>query len=121
LGPLDNLCVSQPCLNGGQCIPTDAWYQCQCAPGFDGKNCELDARVCQTQQPCGQGPDVRCQSFRLGAALQYICIIQDGYAYGLNAQQGIYSFIYFNKQKIRFSFFLKFNQVHVKVLMVHMH
>jgi hypothetical protein len=87
LGPLDNLCASQPCLNGGQCVPTDAWYQCQCAPGFDGKNCELDARVCQTQYPCGQTPDVRCQSFRLGAALQYICIIQDGYAYGLNAQQ----------------------------------
>jgi hypothetical protein len=87
LGPLDNLCASQPCLNGGQCIPTDAWYQCQCAPGFDGKNCELDARVCQQQYPCGQTPDVRCQSFRLGAALQYICIIQDGYAYGLNPQQ----------------------------------
>jgi hypothetical protein len=87
LGPADNLCASQPCLNGGQCVPTDSWYQCQCAPGFDGKNCELDARVCQVQYPCGQTPDVRCQSFRLGAALQYICIIQDGAAYGLNAQQ----------------------------------
>jgi hypothetical protein len=87
LGPLDNLCASQPCLNGGQCAPTDSWYQCQCAPGFDGKNCELDARVCQAQYPCGQTPDVRCQSFRLGAALQYICIAQDGYAYGLSAQQ----------------------------------
>jgi len=87
LGPLDNYCASQPCLNGGQCAPTDSWYQCQCAPGFDGKNCELDARVCQAQYPCGQTPDVRCQSFRLGAALQYICIAQDGYAYGLSAQQ----------------------------------
>jgi hypothetical protein len=87
LGPLDNLCVSQPCLNSGQCIPVDSSYQCQCAPGFDGKNCELDARVCQTQQPCGQSQDVRCQSFRLGAALQYICILQDGLAYGLSVQQ----------------------------------
>jgi hypothetical protein len=89
LGPLENLCASQPCLNGGQCVPTDSSYQCQCAPGFDGKNCELDARVCQTQQPCGQAPDTKCQSFRLGAALQYICIFQDGLAYGLSVSQAI--------------------------------
>jgi len=87
LGPLENRCVSQPCLNGGQCIPVDSEYQCQCAPGFDGKTCELDARVCQTQQPCGQAPDTRCQSFRLGAALQYVCILQEGRAYGLSPSQ----------------------------------
>jgi hypothetical protein len=88
LGPLENPCSSQPCLNGGQCVQTDtSSYQCQCAAGFDGKTCELDARVCQTQQPCGQAPDTRCQSFRIGAALQYVCILQGGQAYGLNAQQ----------------------------------
>jgi hypothetical protein len=88
LGPLENPCNTQPCLNGGQCVQTDvSSYQCQCLAGFDGKNCELDARVCQTQQPCGQSPDSRCQSFRLGAALQYICILQNGAAYGLSAQQ----------------------------------
>jgi hypothetical protein len=91
LGPPDNICASQPCLNGGQCVPTDSWFQCQCAPGFDGKTCELDARVCQQQYPCGQSPDARCQSFRLGAALQYICILQDGYAYGLNPTQAYQS------------------------------
>jgi len=92
LGPLPDLCASQPCLNGGQCAQTDtSSYQCQCAQGFDGKNCELDARVCQTQQPCGQAPDTRCQSFRLGAALQYICIIQDGQAYGLSISQAVQS------------------------------
>jgi len=91
LGPLESPCISQPCLNGGQCVQTDvSSYQCQCPSGFDGKNCELDARVCQTQQPCGQAPDTRCQSFRIGAALQYVCIIQSGQAYGLNAQQGFY-------------------------------
>jgi hypothetical protein len=88
LGPLENPCTSQPCLNGGQCVQTEvSSYQCQCPAGFDGKNCELDARVCQTQQPCGQAPDTRCQSFRIGAALQYVCIIQSGQAYGLNSQQ----------------------------------
>jgi len=88
LGPLENPCNSQPCLNGGQCVQTEvSSYQCQCPAGFDGKTCELDARVCQTQQPCGQAPDTRCQSFRIGAALQYVCIIQGGLAYGLNVQQ----------------------------------
>jgi len=88
LGPLESPCASQPCLNGGQCVVTDVTsYQCQCPAGFDGKTCELDARVCQTQQPCGQSPDSRCQSFRLGAALQYVCILQNGLAYGLNTQQ----------------------------------
>lgn len=88
LGPLENPCTSQPCLNGGQCVQTDvSSYQCQCPTGFDGKHCELDAHVCQTQQPCGQAPDTKCQSFRVGAALDHICILQDGHAYGLNSQQ----------------------------------
>lgn len=97
MGALKNACALQPCLNGGQCIPTDSTYQCQCAPGFDGKTCELDARVCQTQNPCGQSQDAKCQSFRLGAALQYICIFQEGLAYGLSTSQGNY----LNKQKTR--------------------
>jgi len=88
LGPLENPCASQPCLNGGQCVQTEvSSFQCQCLAGFDGKTCELDARVCQTQYPCGQSPDSRCQSFRVGAALQYICILQNGLGYGLNGQQ----------------------------------
>jgi hypothetical protein len=88
LGPLENPCSSQPCLNNGQCVQTDvSSYQCQCQQGFDGKTCELDATVCHSQQPCGQSPDARCQSFRLGAALQHICILQNGAAYGLSAQQ----------------------------------
>jgi len=88
LGPLENPCASQPCLNGGQCTVVEhSQYQCQCAPGFDGKVCELDARVCQTKQPCGSSPDTRCQSFRLGAALEYICILQSGSAYGLDSRQ----------------------------------
>jgi len=85
LGPLEDACASQPCLFGGQCISAGSSYQCQCQPGYDGINCELDARVCQTQQPCGAY--AKCQSFRAGAALSHMCIFQDGLAYGLNAQQ----------------------------------
>ena len=87
LGPLENACASQPCLNGGQCFPDGSSFQCQCAPGFDGKTCELDATICQSQYPCGQSPDVRCQSFRLGAALPYVCIFQDGVSYGLSQRE----------------------------------
>jgi hypothetical protein len=87
-GPLDNPCASNPCLNNGECQPIDSSsYQCKCAAGFDGTICELDARVCQTQQPCGQAPGSRCQSFRAGAALSYVCILQNELAYGFNSQQ----------------------------------
>jgi len=87
-GQLANPCASQPCLNGGQCVGIDSSsFQCQCSSGFDGKTCELDARVCQTQQPCGQSPNTRCQSFHWGAALDYVCILQNGLAYGPNTQQ----------------------------------
>jgi hypothetical protein len=90
LGSLPNPCASQPCLNGGQCMPTDAHsYQCQCPAGFDGKTCELDARICQTQQPCGSTGESRCQSFRLNAALSFVCICQQESAYGLNCQQAL--------------------------------
>jgi hypothetical protein len=83
----ENPCALQPCLNGGQCLTTDITsYQCQCPAGFDGKNCELDARVCQTQQPCGQA-DSRCQSFRAGAALSYVCICQQESGYGASCAQ----------------------------------
>lgn len=82
-----DLCATQPCLNGGQCISTESSYECKCLSGFDGKNCELDARICQTQQPCGQSYDSKCQSFHVGAALQHMCIVQEATAYGLTAQQ----------------------------------
>lgn len=80
-------CASSPCLNGGQCMLTEYSFVCNCPAGFEGKNCELDARVCQTQSPCGTGFGTFCQSFHLNAALQHVCIVQDGLAYGLNGQQ----------------------------------
>ncbi|XP_066271748.1 uncharacterized protein [Branchiostoma lanceolatum] len=41
-------CSSQPCQNGGQCIDGDNRYECQCAPGYTGVNCEtLDGATCE--------------------------------------------------------------------------
>ncbi|CAF1286573.1 unnamed protein product [Adineta steineri] len=87
LGPLENFCSSSPCLNNGQCIPTDGSFKCQCATGFDGRICELDATVCHTQQPCGTSFDAKCQSFRWEAALTHMCILQGGRSYGLTSSQ----------------------------------
>lgn len=85
--PNKNPCGSQPCLNGGRCIPTQYTYQCECSQGFSGRTCELDASVCQQQQPCGQSFDSFCQSFHVGAALKHVCILQEGRSYGLTGQQ----------------------------------
>jgi len=82
LGALEDFCLSQPCLNGGLCISGDSTFTCQCPAGFDGINCELDASFCQVSRPCGSDPFIRCQSFRPGAALQWICVADDDFTYG---------------------------------------
>jgi len=88
MNPSNDPCESQPCLNNGVCNKLDvSTYQCQCPAGLEGKHCELDARVCQSQNPCSSSPDARCQSFHVGAALSYVCIFQNGRAYGPNPQQ----------------------------------
>ena len=39
---LQNLCVSNPCLNNGKCLMgfTNKKYLCVCKTGFTGENCE---------------------------------------------------------------------------------
>ena len=34
-------CFSNPCLNGGWCVPKDQSYECQCRFGFKGTYCEI--------------------------------------------------------------------------------
>ena len=63
-----NLCYSNPCANGGQCVRREGGYTCVCRSGFAGTNCQLDLKkdVCRTTsappassgvggnwQPCG--------------------------------------------------------------------
>lgn len=46
-------CVSQPCMNGGTCVNTKESYRCDCAPGYNGVNCEKELNECLSS-PCYQ-------------------------------------------------------------------
>jgi len=80
-------CLSNPCQNGGVCSELDIFtYKCDCPAGFEGPQCERDQRAC-AQNPCG--PDGVCKGFRFGSALPYVCLCQEGNAYGPSCQQAI--------------------------------
>ena len=34
-----NFCSSNPCLNNGTCVSLTSDFQCQCSPGWQGKDC----------------------------------------------------------------------------------
>src|SRR6185295_14897439 len=47
-------CLSEPCLNNGECVDGDNRYTCQCLPGFTGDNCENEIDECESN-PCSNG------------------------------------------------------------------
>ncbi|XP_068206241.1 LOW QUALITY PROTEIN: cubilin-like, partial [Palaemon carinicauda] len=51
-----NMCLNQPCRNGGTCTqyPGSYTYNCLCPPGYAGQNCEIDVDECASQ-PCLNG------------------------------------------------------------------
>lgn len=49
-------CASNPCANGGQCLPFEASYICGCPAGFHGPTCRQDVNECsQSPGPCLNG------------------------------------------------------------------
>ena len=38
-------CASSPCQNGGTCTDMVDGYNCTCAAGYDGENCEYGSSV----------------------------------------------------------------------------
>ena len=48
-----NSCDSQPCQHGGSCVITSSGYQCVCAHGTFGTNCQTIVTTCSTSAgPC---------------------------------------------------------------------
>ncbi|XP_027023125.2 protein crumbs homolog 2b isoform X2 [Tachysurus fulvidraco] len=48
------VCVLQPCLNNGSCRDLFNLYRCDCAPGWQGENCQDDINEC-ISGPCIHG------------------------------------------------------------------
>ena len=49
-------CASNPCANGGQCVPFEAHYVCRCTASFHGANCKQDVNECSISPPvCKNG------------------------------------------------------------------
>ena len=49
---IENQCWTQPCLNGASCFGSSYSYYCDCAPGYVGLNCEINAKE---KNLCGDG------------------------------------------------------------------
>ena len=46
-----NDCLSNPCLNGANCVDLKDNFKCQCKPGYWGHHCEREIDECALK-PC---------------------------------------------------------------------
>lgn len=53
-----------PCENGGTCSNQASAYQCSCAAGYEGTNCETDINWCScSKSTCSTGDSSPCMNF----------------------------------------------------------
>jgi len=74
-------CIKNPCKNGGTCIDGLNSYQCKCADGYTGANCEQNIDECSTN-PCKNGGTC------IDGVNSYQCKCADGYK-GANCEQAV--------------------------------
>lgn len=65
------LCLLHPCLNNGSCQDLFNHYSCNCAPGWQGENCQDDVNEC-ISGPCIHGT---CKNL----PGEYLCQCDQGY------------------------------------------
>lgn len=68
-------CASNPCQSNGRCFSSAMGYQCKCAQGFTGNNCQkrLASSACLSN-PCTIGI---CHQLNQDGS-SYVCICPDG-------------------------------------------
>ena len=70
-----DLCHNDPCRNGASCRPLpNRDYECACAPGFYGKNCDAVIDACYGN-PCTNG--ATCKVLEAG---RLTCVCPQGYS-----------------------------------------
>ncbi|KAJ8312063.1 hypothetical protein KUTeg_009436 [Tegillarca granosa] len=82
-----NECQSNPCQNGGNCQDFVNRYECTCAPGYTGTNCETEIDECQNIDECQSNPclnGAQCQD----NVNNYVCSCNAGYV-GTNCETEI--------------------------------
>lgn len=67
-------CLSNPCLNGGNCVEKTNSYICQCHEGYDGNRCQTAIEPCQSN-PCHNN-DVCYTDFTKPLNLKCICSLK---------------------------------------------
>ena len=50
-----NECSSSPCTNGGTCLPSNGFFVCFCAPGWNGTTCQTNINTACNIHPCANG------------------------------------------------------------------
>ncbi|XP_052083796.1 uncharacterized protein LOC127721164 [Mytilus californianus] len=65
-------CAINPCLNGGTCSDEVNYYNCTCAPGYTGNNCQTDINECFSNTCLNGGT---CSDM----ANSFVCTCQHGF------------------------------------------